>query len=145
MLKDKEKTMPVLSREDILQAEDILIELVDAHEWGGNVFAKGITGKERGKFEASIIINPGQNQKLNMVDMRAMLCSLGLCNEDGEKLFTPADVKALNEKSAAPLDRCFAVIQRLSGLSDDDVEELAEGLQDSPFEGSASDQPGIQA
>jgi len=131
--------MPILNREDILQADDILIELVDAHEWGGNVYAKGITGKERGKFEASIILNPGKNQKLNMVDMRAMLCSLGLCDEDGKKLFTPADVKALNEKSSAPLSRTFAVIQRLSGLSDDDVEELAEALEDNPLEDSASD------
>jgi len=129
----------ILTREDILQAEDILKELVDAHEWGGDVWVQGITGKERGKFEASVILNPGAKQKLNMVDMRATLCSLAIVDEDGKKLFTPVDVKALNEKSAAPLDRIFTVAQRLSGLTEDDVKELAEGLEDNPLEGSASD------
>ena len=48
-------------------------------------------------------------------------------------------IKALSEKSAAALQRVFEVAQRLSGITDDDVEELAEGLEDIPFEGSASD------
>ena len=136
---EKKEVMPVLNREDILAAEDILTESVDVPEWGGKVFVKGITGKERGKFEANVILNPGKNQKLNMVDMRAMLGSLTMVDESGKKLFTRADVKALNEKSAAPLDRVFEVAQRLSGLSDDAVEELAEGLEDRPFESSALD------
>ena len=33
--------------------------------------------------------------------------------------------KALGDKSAAALDRCFAVAQRLNGFSSDDVEDLA--------------------
>ena len=129
----------ILTREDILQAEDILTEIVDAHEWGGDVIVQGITGKERGRFEAGVIHNPGKKQKINMIDMRAILCSLSIVNEDGKKLFTPADVKALNEKSAAPLNRIFEVAQRLSGLTDNDVKDLEEGLEESPLDDSASD------
>jgi len=129
----------ILTREDILQAEDILTEIVDAHEWGGDVIVQGITGKERGRFEAGVIQNPGKKQEINMIDMRAILCSLSIVNEDGKKLFTPADVKALNEKAAAPLNRIFEVAQRLSGLTEADVEDLSEGLEESPFDDSASD------
>ncbi len=134
----KNKVMPVLGRDEILAADDIQIELVKVPEWGGDVYVKGITGKERGQFEASVILYSGNKQKIDMVDMRATLGSLTMVDVDGKKLFTPADVRALNKKSAAPLDRVFEVAQRLSGLTDDAVEELAEGLEDSPFEDSAS-------
>ena len=74
-----------------------------------------------------------------MRDLRAKLCSQTICDEDGKKLFTPADVKELSEKSALALQRVFEVAQRLSGLTEEDLEELGEGLEDSPFEGSAFD------
>ena len=130
----------VLNREDILQADDIQIELVPVPEWGGEVYAKGMTGSERDRFETSIIMVDGKsNQKLNLADMRAKLCALAICDEDGKKLFTQADIKELGKKSAAALQRVFKVAQRLSGLTDDDVNELSEGLEESPFVDSPSD------
>ena len=132
-------TMPVLNRDDILDANDIQIELVSVPEWGGDVFVKGMTGAERDRFEAGVISLDSKSEKVDMRDIRAKLCSETICDEVGKKLFNQADIKALSEKSAAALQRVFEVAQRLSGITDDDVEELAEGLEDLPFEGSASD------
>lgn len=131
--------MSVLNREDILGADDILIEQVPVPEWGGDVFVKGMTGSERDLFESSVISVSSKTEKVDMRDIRAKLCSKSICDEDGKKLFSTADVKELSQKSAVALQRVFLVAQRLSGITDDDVEELAEGLEDSPFGDSVSD------
>ena len=131
--------MPILTRDGILQADDIVTEAVEVPEWGGTVLVKGMTGAERDRFELGMVENPGKSAKVNLADMRAKLCSLTIVNENGKLLFTPADIKALTKKSAAALQRVWEVARELSGLSDDDVEELTEGLKDSPFEDSPSD------
>ena len=135
----KDKVMPVLSRDEILAVDDIQIEKVDVPEWGGSVFVKGMTGAERDRFEAGIITVTGDDSKINMINIRAKLCAETVCSEEGKKLFSRSDIKELSKKSAAALQRVFDVAQRLSGITDDDVEELAEGLEASPFEDSVSD------
>ena len=138
MFKSK-NDMPILGRDEILQADDIKTEAVDVPEWGGTVLVKGMTGSERDRFELAMISDPGQSTKVNLSDMRAKLCSLTIVDEAGKLLFTPSDIKKLSGKSAAALQRVFEVARELSGIGDDDVEELTEGLEDSPFEGSVSD------
>jgi len=135
----KGKDMPILGREDILQADDIKTESVEVPEWGGTVLVKGMTGSERDRFELAMISDPGKSSKVNLSDMRAKLCSLTIVNENGKLLFTPSDIKDLSGKSAAALQRVFEVARDLSGIGEDDVKELTEGLEDSPFEDSASD------
>lgn len=129
--------MKNLTRDQILAAADIRIEEVKVPDWGGSVFVKGMSGAERDRFEASIIVQRGKTQSFNLNNVRAKLCSLTICNEQGDPVFTEQDVAALSAKSASALQTVFAVAQRLSGLGDDDVKELTEGIK-SPFEGSAS-------
>ena len=74
-----------------------------------------------------------------MKDLRAKLCALTICDEKGERIFSTRDVKALTKKSASALQRVFSVAQQLSGITGDDLEELADGLKDRPFEDSVSD------
>ena len=131
--------MAVLKRDDILQADDIKIELVQTPGWGGEVYVKGLNGAERDKFEGSLVIMRGKDKQMNMTNIRAKLASLTICDEKGKRLFNENDVQALSQKSAAELQRVFVVAQRLSGISDEDVEELAEELKNDPFEGSPFD------
>ena len=133
--------MAILKRDDILQASDITKELVSVPEWGGDVYVKGMTGAERDKFESSIVAQHGKEQSVNMANIRAKLASLTICDENGKRLFTEMDVQALSQKSAAALQRVFEVAQRLSGIGDDDVKELTEGIKADPFDGSPSDLP----
>lgn len=131
--------MTTLKREDILKVSDIQKQLVSVPEWGGEVYVKGLTGAERDKFESGMIENRGKDQKVNLANIRAKLASLSICDEDGKRLFTESDVQALSQKSATALQRVFEVAQKLSGLGNDDVEELTAGIKESPFADSASD------
>lgn len=125
-----------LNRDDILKVKDLKVEKVQA--WGGTVHVRGMTGAERDKFEAGIIQMRGKEQSLNLQNVRAKLCVLTLCDADGTRLFEDNEMALLAEKSAVELQKVFAVAQRLSGITQEDVDELAEGLKESPFGDSAS-------
>lgn len=129
----------VLSRQDILSVQDIKLEEVPVPEWGGVVFVKGMTGMERDSFEAAVVQQRGKNMQVNMVNIRAKLAALTVCDEDGVRVFTEQDVKELGKKSAAALNRIYEVASRLSGITESDVEELAGEIENDPFGGSPSD------
>ncbi len=121
-----------LSKKDILTADDLKREIVPVPEWGGDVWVRGMNGAERDKFESGIVEMRGKEQTLNMANVRAKLASLTLCDEEGKRLFSEQDVQALSQKSATALQRVFSVAQRLSGIGDDDVEELAGEMAANP-------------
>jgi len=131
--------MAVLKRDEILQAADIQKEVVSVPEWGGDVYVKGMTGAERDKFESSMVTIRGKDREMNLANIRAKLASMTICDEAGVRLFKEEDVQALSRKSASALQRIFEVAQRLSGIGDEDVEELAGELKTIPFDGSVSD------
>ena len=131
--------MALLKRDDILNALDIALEEVEVPEWGGSVFVKGLTGAERDKFEASLVIERGKNRTVNMANFRAKLACLTICDEKGKRLFTEKDVAIMSEKSASALQRVFIVSQRLSNINQEDIEELTEELEADPFDGSPLD------
>ena len=119
----------ILTRDAILQAEDLARELVEVPEWGGHLYIRALTGSERDAFESSVVEQRGRSVKMNMRNIRAKLVALTAVDEAGKRFFSDADVKLLGGKSAAVLDRLFEIAQRLSGLRDEDVEELAKNLE----------------
>jgi hypothetical protein len=130
--------MSLLTREQILEAQDIQTEEVAVKEWGGSVKVQGMTGRERDAFEAEILQQKGKNFSVNMQNIRAKLVAVSLVNGDGKRIFNDKDVTALGKKSAAALDRVFSVAQELSGISTEDVEELAKNLESVPSDASGS-------
>lgn len=102
----------MISKSDILAVQDLKKEAVAVPEWGGDVFIRTMTGLERDQFEQSLSID-GQRRLENL---RARLLVKTLVDEHGVRLFDDADAEALGGKSAAALDRCFDVAQRLNGL-----------------------------
>ena len=141
-----------LTRDQILAAQDITTEEVDVPEWGGAVRVRGMSGRERDAFEASVVEQPTGNRSqrrnagrqrasTNMDNLRARLGAWSIVDGNGERLFTDEDVLALGTKSAAGLDRVFEVAMRLSGISETDADELAEAMVDRPFDDSSSPSP----
>jgi len=114
----------ILSKQDILTANDIETKEVDVPEWGGTVFVRGLTGHERDKFESSIVTRIGKETKVEMENIRAKLVSLCVVDEEGKKLFNETDVGMLTKKSGAALDRVFSVAQKLSGIGEEDFKEM---------------------
>lgn len=119
----------LLTKDAILAANDLITEDVDVPEWGGTVRVRAISGTERDTFEQTIVTRRGKNVQTNLANIRAKMVALCVVDEAGQRLFNDSDVAALGKKSAAALDRVFTVAQRLAGLTDEDVDELAENLE----------------
>lgn len=130
--------MALLSRDQILDADDIKYEELPVPEWGGSVRLKSLAGEERDAFEASTVESKGGKTKANLANLRARLVSRCVVNEEGLLLFSPPDIKLLGKKSAAALDRVFSKCQEMNALTEKDVEELTEGFDDARSEPSTS-------
>lgn len=113
-----------LSREDILSAKDLDLTRVEVPEWGGYVFVRTLTGAERDAFEASVIDPRSRTPKMLMVNVRAKLASLTVCDDTGKRLFTEEDIEALGGKSASALQRVFDIATEINALTDKDVKSL---------------------
>ena len=131
----------LLTRDDILNADDLPSEVVDVPEWGGQVKVRTMSGSARDAFEASLIESQGKKKSKDdlMSNIRARFASLVLVDDDGKRLFTAKDINSLGKKSASALDRVLTVGQRLNGLSSEDVEELAKNSMSDQLESSTSD------
>ena len=139
-----------LTRDTILQREDIKTVEVECPEWGGTVLVRGMSGVERDKFEASLVVEDDSSAqkkggrrrraevKTTMDNIRAKICVWCMVDEQGNRLFTEADVAELGKKSAAPLDRVYDRASKLSGITEDDVEEMAQKMVEDPFDETSS-------
>lgn len=128
-----------LSREAILNAEDLVTEDVEVPEWGGVVCVKTLRGRQRDEFERSTVIRKGNNVRQNMDNFRAKLIALCVVDEDETPIFTAKDVHGLGLKSAAALERVFEVCTRLNGMTKKDVEDLTGDFDDDQSDSSTID------
>lgn len=125
----------LLTKDQILQAEDLDTKDVYVKPWNGYVRIRTMTAHERDRFEQQMFSNKG-GKKERMDDIRATLVSLTVVDEDGKRMFSDKDVKALSKKSAAALDKLFAEAQSLNAVSDDDVEDLAKNSEETQDDSS---------
>lgn len=130
--------MGMLSRDDILKADDIETREVEVPQWGGTVLVRALTGKERDSYEASCMQQRGKETVRNLNNVRAKLVVRSLVDEEGNRIFTDQDANELGKKSAAALDQLFEVAAELSRLTEEDVDDLAGKSGPDPDEDSIS-------
>ena len=116
-----------LSKEDIFGCSDTTIEKLHIDAWGGDVYVRSLTAAERDKFEASNLI---KDKRTNLYDarmdnLRARLVAMSLCDETGKRLCTDADAAALGSRNAAAIALIYDTAARLSGITKEDLAELA--------------------
>ena len=128
--------MGLLTKKQILQADDLKRELVSVPNWGGDVYVRTMTGTERDTFEQSIVEGKG---KVNLTNFRAKLCALTIADETGKRLFDDKDIVELGKKSAKALDHIFGIAQKLNGIGTQDVEDLVKNSESDQSEDSTSD------
>ena len=128
----------MLTRNPILQANDIQSEEISVPEWGGTVLVRALDGEERDALEASMIQGKGKNAQVNLKNLRAKLVARSIVDENGKRLFEDGDIPALAKKSAAALNRVYEVAQRLSGITPEDVDELTKNSEPAQSEDSGS-------
>jgi hypothetical protein len=130
-----------LTREQILAATDVAIERLEVPEWGGVVYLKALTARERDAYEISCLKTNRQGKReFDGRNVRAKLASLTLVDESGARLFSEEDMNALGRKSAKALDRIFDKATDMNGLSERDREAL-EGNSNGRDDDSSSDSP----
>ncbi len=125
----------MLTKKQILEAQDRQIEVVLVPEWGGEVFVRNITGYERDAIEASVA---GTEGKADLRNYRAKVLSRAICDPEGKRVFDDEDVVALGNKSGLVLNRIYEVAQRLNGMRAEDVEETAKNSSSDQSEDSGS-------
>ena len=138
MERDKRR---VLTAGDILAAEDMQREWSATAEGGDEntgVYVRVLTGKERDDFEDAVTIRKGRDTRVSYDNLRAQLVARACVDEGGQNIFTADQIEALGQKNARALDRIFMAAQRLSGLTTEDMAELAKNSSTARNDGSIS-------
>jgi hypothetical protein len=111
------------AREKLLGAK-VPVERVYVRALDETYTLRGMTGAERDAFEASCFEGRGKKREFSMRNLRAKLVAFCCVDDSGKRIFSDDDVPTLGEVRADVVDRLFGVAQRLSGLREEDAEEL---------------------
>lgn len=130
--------MALLTKQQIIEADDLETVEVEVPQWGGSVLVRALTGKQRGQFTSMLVEQRAGGRTLRLQDVQVLLCGLSIVDEHGKRMFSDAEMSVLGGKSAAALQRVFEVAQRISGLSEEDVNELSGNSNETPSEDSPS-------
>jgi hypothetical protein len=113
--------MSLLSKDEILKSQDSKFVELEVPEWGGSVRLATMSGFARDRFETSVV---GKNN-MNTSNIRAKFVAACLVDENGNLLFNESEIEALGKKSSVALDKVFGAAQKLNGIGQTEVEELA--------------------
>jgi hypothetical protein len=124
---------------DILNAQDLKREELEIPEWGDlTVIIQELSGKERmdlNTFTKSFGKTITPENQLLVIEKMVQIC---LVNPDGSKLLTEEQSKELINKSIDVLTRIINIASRLSGMSENALEEAKENLKKVQKDGSIS-------
>jgi hypothetical protein len=115
--------MKLLSKEDILSADDSRTVVVDVPEWGGQVRLATMSGTSRDLYEQSLA--KAMDNGKSIANLRASFLAYTLVDDEGSLLFTAGDIEALGRKSGAALDRIFQEASKLNRTGFSGAEEAA--------------------
>jgi hypothetical protein len=104
----------ILSKEEILAADDIPTEIVEVPEWGGAVVVHGMSGQERLEWSNKVKGADGSTDV-----EKAMFYSIVYGVQ--EPKFDESDIPALKKKSGAALDRVARAWLRMSGIGEEEL------------------------
>lgn len=124
-------------RRRVFAAPDRQFESVPIPEWGVTIVMRSLSAAEKDVWEDSILkmktVGKGKKKKsvrrVDAKNLRAKLvaaCAV-VSADDVTPVFTEADLDALGAKNAVPVDRLFEAAQRLTGITEEDEEDLGNG------------------
>lgn len=109
----------LLTKEQILNADDLNADTVEVPEWGGDVPIRELTGTARERFE-QVLVQADKSPNAD-ANVRASLVALSIVDEAGDLMFNVNEITALGKKSVKALDRVFKAAKKLNAM--DEVEE----------------------
>ena len=124
--------MSSLSREAFLRPAKVNVVEVPVPELGGSVYVKGMTAKDRSRFETQFQLSSGKSNTRKLKEIRERRVVACLCDEEGVLLLQDSDVDAVGSQPAAVIERIVEAAQKVCGMSNDDVEDLAKNSDETP-------------
>lgn len=113
-----------LTKQDILNADDLGLLEVPAPEWNGSIYIRVMSVSERDAYENEWV----QNKTKGVENFRTKFLQKVICDENGDLLFTtPEEIAALGKKSAKVMSRIWAKAMQHNALTEEDVQELGKG------------------
>lgn len=130
-------------RDDILDADDRVYEDVVVPEFGGKTYrVRSLTGAERERYESGLgYVKGGRWHATAKGQAMARLVALTIVDGEGRQIFNEDDHSKLARKPAGGLQRIVDVARRLSGLTEEDIDELEGNSEGDPTEDSISTSP----
>lgn len=110
-----------LTKDAILAVQDLNVLKVHVKEWGGDVYIRCMTVGERDAYECEWLAN----KERGVPNFRSKFLARCLCDKEGARLFTDAEVEQLASKSISVVNRLFNKAMKHNAMSMEDVEELA--------------------
>jgi hypothetical protein len=127
-----------LSKDLLLKTNDSGAIPFDAPPWP-TVYLKLWTGQERQQF-FNWTREQAKDEEVRQTDtvLHAYICHLGLCDKDGQRLFSDGDEKLLMLKSATVLRQIAEAILEHNGVTRASREETRENFRVTPSDASGS-------
>ncbi len=113
--------MTILTKQQILSSDDLPSETVEVPEWGGGVVIRSMTGRERDQYEETLLEGKVGGD-IRTKGLRSALLLVTCVDGEGNHLFDSAE--ELEGKSAKVINRLWEVSMRVSGMTEEEVEEL---------------------
>lgn len=107
-----------LSRDAIKAADDIKRECVTVEVWGGDVFVRALSVRDRREF-VKLYGEDGEAE----LEADVWLTVKCACDEDGARLFEDADAEWLVDKSSKAVQQLGLACLELNGLTEDGVDD----------------------
>ena len=119
----------LLTKDQILAAEDIKTDTVPVPEWGGEVQIKMLTGTEYGQLQATMHAGKSKDAAKNLIDFYARLAASSIVSPGGARMFSASEVATLGGKSAAALQRVCDSAMKFNRIGADAVDELTKNSE----------------
>ncbi|MCW2902598.1 MAG: hypothetical protein JWO67_4863 [Streptosporangiaceae bacterium] len=139
---------PVLTSGAQLQDVQVRAELVVVKPWRRKVWCQELTGEELDEFrEPMSVIGKDNSITLNLKNNTLRLLAMAIRDANGNRLYpnTDAGIKILGKMPSSGLEILAAVARRLSGMGEDDVEEMAGKSEAEQTSASSDDSPSQSA
>jgi len=127
----------ILTRDAMLGVQDMKIEKVYVEPWGGSVYIRTMSGRQKDDFDLSMYtVVPGtkgtkkERREVNLRNFRSRLIIATVCDEKGTLIFTDKDLIAIGRKSAVALDIIVDAARKLNGITVEEQDEMIENLSE---------------
>jgi hypothetical protein len=118
-----------LTRDEILDKDDIERKEIPVPEWGGTVWIRQLTRGEQdaylkrqmgdAKLKTGKRDTSGEFAASSMFGHDTWLCARGICDESGKPLFSDKDIEALAKKNGKTIGSIALEIVKFSGMAED--------------------------